>query len=118
MIESGAQSTAKVWKASAKAWPFGRVYPAPMPPEPEYPGPWSVPCTVEGSKPTFSMTSISPELGQPTWPRSVPSIQNAGHMPCPRGIFIRASTCPYWALNFPAVFSRAEVYWQLPYQHW
>lgn len=74
-----------------------------------------VPCTVEGSKPTFSMMSISPESGQLT---GVPSIQNAGHMPCPRGIFIRASTCPYCAVNFPEVFSRAEVYWQVPYQHW
>ncbi len=69
-----------------------------------------VPWTVEGSKPTFSITSISPELGQPTEPMSVPSIQNAGHMPCPRGIFIRASTCPYCALNLPEVFIRAEVY--------
>lgn len=63
-----------------------------MPPEPEYPGPCSVPWTVPGSKPTFSMTSISPLAGQPTLPMSSPSIQNAGHMPCPRGTFIRAST--------------------------
>ncbi len=73
-----------------------------------------VPCTVDGSKPTFSMMSISPESGQLT---GVPSIQNAGHMPCPRGIFIRASTCPYCAVNLPEVLSRAEVYWQVPYQH-
>lgn len=35
VTESGAQSTAKVWKASANAWPPGSVYAAPMPPEPE-----------------------------------------------------------------------------------
>ncbi len=73
---------------------------------------------MEGSKPTFSMMSISPESGQPTWPRSLPSIQNAGHMPWPRGTCMRASTCPYWAVNFPAVLSRAEVYSHRPYQHW
>lgn len=77
-----------------------------------------VPCTVDGSKPTFSMTSISPELGQPTCPMSSPSIQKAGHMPCPFGIFIRASTWPYAAENLPEVFSRADVYWHEPYQHW
>ena len=73
---------------------------------------------MDGSKPTFSMTSISPEFGQPTWPMSLPSIQKAGHMPWPRGIFILASTRPYVVVNLPAVFSRAEVYSQRPYQHW
>ena len=71
-----------------------------------------------GSKPTFSMTSISPLAGQPTLPMSSPSIQNAGHMPWPRGTFIRVSTCPYVGVNLPEVLSRAEVYSHRPYQHW
>ncbi len=66
-------------------------------------------CTIVGSYPTFSMTSISPHAGQPTWPMSAPSIQNAGQMPCPRGILMRASTRPYCAVKVPSVFSRAEV---------
>lgn len=69
-----------------------------------------VPCTVPGSKPTFSITSISPLFGHPTWPMSLPSIQKAGHMPWPRGIFIRVSTWPYAWANRPEVFSRADVY--------
>lgn len=77
-----------------------------------------MPWTVEGSKPTFSMMSISPELGQPTCPMSLPSIQKAGHMPCPRGTLSRASTRPYVVVNLPAVLRRAEVYSQRPYQHW
>src|SRR3954452_7699650 len=75
-----------------------------------------VPCTVFGSKPTFSMMSISPHCGQPTLPMSEPSIQNAGHMPCPRGSFIRASMCPEDAVNLPEELSRADVYSQAPYQ--
>lgn len=71
---------------------------------------------VEGSKPTFSMTSISPEFGQPTWPMSLPSIQNAGHIPWPRGTLSLASTCPYAWVKRPAVLSRAEVYSHRPYQ--
>jgi hypothetical protein len=47
-----------------------------------------------GSNPTFSITSISPLLGHPTLPMSLPSIQNAGHRPCPRGTFSRASNRP------------------------
>jgi hypothetical protein len=77
-----------------------------------------VPCTLPGSKPTFSMMSTSPLAGQLTWPMSLPSIQNAGHMPWPRGIFIRVSTCPYCAVNLPEVLRRAEVYSHRPYQHW
>lgn len=57
-------------------------------------------------------------MGHPTSPMLLPSIQNAGHMPWPRGSFIRVSTCPYVVVKRPEVFSRAEVYWQLPYQHW
>jgi hypothetical protein len=53
-----------------------------------------VPCTMDGSRPMFSMTSISPQSGQPTVPMSSPSIQNAGHMPWPRDIFRRTSKWP------------------------
>jgi hypothetical protein len=88
----GSQSTANVWNASAKACPPARLNGAPTPFPPEYPGPWIVPCTVDGSNPTFSMMSISPMVGQP--PEPLPSIQNAGHMPCPRGSFMRASKRP------------------------
>ena len=65
-----------------------------MPAPPEYPGPWTVPCTRCGSLPTFSMTSISPEPGHGVCGNCPPSIQNAGQMPCPRGIWMRASTRP------------------------
>lgn len=64
----------------------------------------------------FSMMSISPLLGQPTLPRSLPSIQKAGQMPWPRGILMRASKRPYAWVKVLAVFSRAEVYWHCPYQ--
>src|SRR6266850_6848980 len=76
-----------------------------------------VPCTVEGSRPIFSITSISPHLGQPTLLISLPSIQNAGHIPCPEGILMRASNRPYACLKLPTVFMRAELYWHRPYQH-
>jgi hypothetical protein len=46
----------------------------------------------------------------------VPSIQNAGHMPWPRGIWMRASKRPYCWAKVPAVSRRAEVYWHEPYQ--
>ena len=54
--------------------------------------------TVFGSRPMFSMMSISPELGHGLVPMSLPSIQKAGQMPWPRGILMRASNRPYvWA---------------------
>src|SRR5687768_2629575 len=84
---------------------------------PEYPGPCSVPCTVDGSRPMFSMMSISPLVGQPTLPMLLPSIQNAGHRPCPRGTRRRASNRPYACVNVADVSMRAEVYWHEPYQH-
>ena len=43
-------------------------------------------------------------------------IQNAGHTPWPFGILMRASKRPYCCENFPDVFNRADVYWQVPYQ--
>src|SRR5690348_17071589 len=112
VIESGAQSTANVWKSSANDQPFGWLYAAPIPFAPEYPGPWIVPCTVAGSLPMFSMMSISPSFGQLV----PPSIQKAGQSPCPRGILIRASNRPYVWVNVCAVSSRADVYWHGPYQ--
>jgi hypothetical protein len=59
----------------------------------------------------FSMTSISPASGHPP---PVPSIQNAGQMPWPRGILMRASKRPYVWVKVAAVSSRADVYSQRP----
>ena len=74
--------------------------------------PWLVPVWL----PMVTMMSISPLFGQPTLPMLSPSAQNAGQMPCPRGILMLASMCPYCWLNLPLVSSRAEVYVQEPYQ--
>jgi hypothetical protein len=83
---------------------------APIPcPRPAYPGPCSVPCTVRGSLPTCSTTSISPQSSQPTASMFVPSVQNAGHTPRPAGTLIRASIRPYRAATRPLVMSRADV---------
>jgi hypothetical protein len=64
----------------------------------------------------FSMMSISPLVGQPTEPMSLPSIQKAGQIPWPRGMRIRDSNRPYVWVKVADVSSRADVYWQLPYQ--
>jgi hypothetical protein len=64
---------------------------------------------VRGSLPTTSITSISPHSGQPTASMSVPSIQNAGHMPRPAGTWIRASTRPCRSATASFVISRADV---------
>ncbi len=76
-----------------------------------------VPWTTPGSYPTFSMMSISPLLGQPALPRSLPSIQKAGQTPRPRGILMRDSKWPYAWLKVRAVLSRADEYWHVPFQH-
>ena len=47
--------------------------------------------------------------GQPIEEISCPSIQKAGHIPCPCGILMRASKRPYFWSNKPCVFSRADV---------
>jgi hypothetical protein len=60
------------------------------------------------------MMSSSPDLGHPTVPKSLPSIQKAGQSPWPLGILIRASTRPGAALIFPRVVILAEVYLQGP----
>ncbi len=62
------------------------------------------------------MMSSSPQAGQPTVPMSLPSIQNAGQMPCVCGSFSRASMRPYWKVRLPEVFMRDDVYSQRPYQ--
>src|ERR1035438_4980875 len=82
--------TSKTWKSSENFWPLGNTYCAVIPLPPEYPGPCTVPCTVDGSFPMFSMMSISPQVGQPTEEILSPSIQKAGHSPCPNGILIRS----------------------------
>ena len=56
------------------------------------------------------MMSISPVFGQ----LPPPSIQNAGQMPWPLGILMRASKRPYAWVNLSAVRMRPEVYWQVP----
>jgi len=62
---------------------------------------------------TVSMMSISPHAGQATpLLRLVPSIQNAGHMPCPSGTCMRPSMCPYGP-KLP-VLMRADVYGMPP----
>jgi hypothetical protein len=68
------------------------VRPADAPPTPAKPGPCAVPCTVVGSLPTYSITSISPHAGHPTRSMSWPSSQNAGHTPRPTGGRTDAST--------------------------
>jgi hypothetical protein len=59
--------------------------------------------------PKFSITSISPQAGQPTWPMSVPSSQKAGQRPRPLGILMLASISPYLTGFRSLVISRAEV---------
>ena len=44
-----------------------------------------------GSRPMFSITSISPHCGQPAASMSAPNIQKAGQIPCPCGIWRRVS---------------------------
>ncbi len=70
---------------------------------------WTLPWMRSGSKPTFSMMSISPQVGQPTWPMFVPSIQMAGHVPLPVGSLARTSTRPYRNSKRPRVTTRADV---------
>ena len=48
-----------------------------------------------GSRPTYSIMSISPQPGQPTWPMLLPSAQNAGQSPAPAGTLMRASIRPW-----------------------
>lgn len=69
-----------------------------------------VPCTMFGSRPMFSMMSISPSFGQ----LPPPSIQKAGQTPWVPGILIRASKRPYVWVKVWAVSSRADVYRQGP----
>jgi hypothetical protein len=54
------------------------------------------------------MTSISPHAGQPTRSMLVPSAQNAGQIPAPRGTRMRASTRPNANESFSFVISRAD----------
>src|ERR1043166_9111983 len=70
-----------------------------------------------GSRPIFSMMSISPHCGQPAESMFTPSIQKAGQSPWPRGTRIRASKRPYAWAKSPLVLSRVDVYRHLPYQH-
>src|SRR5579883_2980589 len=77
-----------------------------------------LPWLTSGSAPTVSMMSISPHAGQLTLLMLSPSVQNAGHSPCPAGSMMRASNRPYACANNPCVLSRALVYWHVPYQHW
>ena len=58
------------------------------------PGSCGVPAMTVASEPQYSMTSISPHRGQSTVGKSLPIVQNAGHMPLPVGILMRASKRP------------------------
>ena len=53
--------------------------------------------------------SISPQAGQPTWPMSAPSSQNAGQNPGCESSLIRACQDPPTWANRPSVLSRALV---------
>ena len=55
------------------------------------------------------MMSISPHPGQGTVAKFEPSSQNAGHMPWPRGMRIRASNRPPACSNSPRVLMRPDV---------
>src|SRR5216683_1606924 len=91
-ILAGSHATEYTWKPSARLAPARCDVVTPS--QPEYPGPCTVPCTVAGSLPKFSMMSISPHCGQPTSSMSWPSIQNAGQIPRLRGSRIRAWNSP------------------------
>src|SRR6266436_5742258 len=58
---------------------------------------------------TDSMTSISPQRGQPEVLMLDPRSQNAGQIPAPIGSFMRASMRPYWRFSMLSVFMRVEV---------
>src|SRR6185369_5662386 len=70
-----------------------------------------VPKFLNGFCPWISMMSISPHEGQPTVLMLLPSIQNAGQIPCPSGASMRASTHVLMPNDcLPCVFIRADVY--------
>ena len=64
--------------------------------------------------PKTSMISTSPQAGQPSVSRLVPSIQNAGQKPETTGTCIRASTTPNVKLKRFSVESLAETMAPLP----
>src|SRR6185312_220813 len=106
-----------MWKASPRLAPPGNVY---IPVRllslvlPDA-GMCKLPWLMDGSRPMFSMTSISPQLGQFTLSMLAPIIQNAGQIPCPSGIWMRASKRPYFCENLPLLNRRALVYLQGPF---
>ena len=111
MIKFGDQSTAKVWKPLPNGWPLGECSRRRCPRRRSSPGRGCVPCTMFGSRPMFSMMSISPSLGQ----LPPPSIQKAGQMPWPlRDLDPGLETAVRLGEGLPAVSSRADVYWQVP----
>jgi hypothetical protein len=65
-----------------------------------------VPSTLVGSCPRASMTSISPEHGQPPYLSFWGSIHKAGQTPLPVGNLARNSNRPYFWLNsgLPSLF--------------
>ena len=69
-----------------------------------------VPKTSSGTRLTYSMMSISPVCGHPTWLMSVPRLQKAGQRPSsPGGTWMRDSMRPYANSALFAERSRAEV---------
>src|SRR5262245_35088244 len=100
---------AYVWNPAARETDELKVVPneACAPPE-------SAQCIVptfwNGFWPRISMMSISPQDGHPTVLIEEPSIQNAGQMPWPWGVWIRASTQVLMPnVRRSCVLRRAEV---------
>ena len=60
--------------------------------------------------------SISPQRGQPTWPRLVPSVQNAGHIPTDNGNFAyidgHVKTARWSGVAYPGT-TGSGWYWDL-----
>src|SRR5262247_4137235 len=70
-----------------------------------------VPTFWDGFWPRISMMSISPQEGHPTVLIVSPSVQNAGQMPWPWGVWIRASIQVLTPKDLrPCVLRRADVY--------
>src|SRR5262245_39093988 len=110
----GVREMANVWKPAARE--TGEVT---LPPkeacEPSVLAQCIVPKFWDGVWPRISMMSNSPQDGHPTVLIELPSIQNAGQIPCPCGTWIRASTHVLTPNDRrPSVLRRADVYWLPP----
>src|SRR6186997_3005681 len=73
------------------------------------PGIYMLPSIIRGDLPTHSAISISPQLGQSTFPRFMPSVHIAGQDPAPTGILALTSILPYKNCILSLVMTLAEV---------